>query len=58
MSSSDSMFASEDLRLSAKQMCWPAQHASETALTDDVQQFGQSVGRAYPVNPEKGARFY
>jgi hypothetical protein len=57
MSSSVFLVASGDLRLSANQMCWPAQQAAETALTHAVQQFGYSVVRAHPVNPEKGHGF-
>jgi hypothetical protein len=57
MSSSVYMVASGDLRLSANQMCWPAQQAAETALTNAVQQFGFNVVRAHPVNPEKGHGF-
>src|ERR1700728_1589715 len=57
MSSSVFMVASGDLRLSANQMCWPAQQAAETALTNAVQQFGFNVVRAHPVIPEKGHGF-
>jgi hypothetical protein len=57
MSSSVFLVASGDLRLSANQMCWPAQQAAETDLTHAVQQFGYSVVRAHPVNPEKGHGF-
>jgi hypothetical protein len=57
MSSSVFLVASGDLRLSANQMCWPAQQAAENALTHAVQQFGYSVVRAHPVNPEKGHGF-
>jgi len=57
MSSSVFMVASGDLRPSANQMCWPAQQATETALTNAVQQLGFSVVRAHPVIPEKGHGF-
>src|ERR1700722_3955693 len=53
MSSSVFMVASGDLRQAANQMCWPAQQAAETALTNAVQQFGFNVVRAHAVNPEK-----
>ena len=53
MSSSIFMVASGDLRLSANQMCWPAQQAAEAALTQAVHQLGFDVVRAHPVIPEK-----
>jgi L-fucose isomerase, C-terminal domain len=57
MSSSIFMVASGDLRLSANQMCWPAQEAAEAALTRAVHQLGFDVVRAHPVVPEKGHGF-
>lgn len=57
MSSSIFMVASGDLRLSANQMCWPAQQAAETALTHAVQQLGFNVVRAHPVIAWKGHGF-
>jgi hypothetical protein len=57
MSSSIFMVASGDLRLSANQMCWPAQNAAEELLTKAVRQFGHEVVRAHPVVPEKGHGF-
>ncbi len=57
MPSSIYMVASGDLRLSANQMCWPAQQEAEAALTNAVQQLGFSVVRAHPVSPEKGHGF-
>jgi hypothetical protein len=51
------MVASGDLRLSANQVCWPAQQAAETALTRAVQELGFDVVRAHPVIPEKGHGF-
>ncbi len=57
MPSSIFMVASGDLRLSANQMCWPAQQAAETALTHAVHQLGFNVVRAHPVIPEKGHGF-
>lgn len=51
------MVASGDLRPSANQMCWPAQLAAETSLTQAIQQLGFQVKRAHPVVPEKGHGF-
>ena len=53
MSSSIFMVASGDLRLSANQMCWPAQQAAETALAAAIRQLGFEVVRAHPVIAEK-----
>ncbi len=53
MSSSIYMVASGDLRLSANQMCWPAQQAAEAALTHAIHRLGFDVVRAHPVIPEK-----
>jgi hypothetical protein len=47
------LVASGDLRLSANQMCWPAQAALEQALTTAVERFGHKVQRAHPYDPEK-----
>jgi hypothetical protein len=57
MSSSIFMVASGDLRLSANQMCWPAQQAAEAALTHAVHQLGFKVVRAHPVLSENGHGF-
>jgi hypothetical protein len=57
MSSSLFMVASGDLRLSANQLCWPAQKAAEDALTSAIRQLGRDVVRAHPVMPEKGHGF-
>jgi hypothetical protein len=57
MSSSIFMVASGDLRLSANQMCWPAQKAAEEALTKAVCGLGHNIVRAHPVVPEKGHGF-
>lgn len=57
MSSSIFMVASGDLRLSANQLCWPAQEAAEEALTKAVRELGHDVLRAHPVVPEKGHGF-
>ncbi len=53
MTSSVMMVASGDLRPSANQMCWPAQQAAETALTNAIRRLGFNVVRAHPVIPEK-----
>ncbi len=42
------MVASGDLRLSANQVCWPAQHEMEQALCKAVAEFGYEVVRAHP----------
>jgi hypothetical protein len=47
------LVASGDLRLSANQMCWPAQQAVENAVTLALKQFGCQAKRAHPVQPEK-----
>lgn len=51
------MVASGDLRLSANQLCWPAQKAAEDALTRAIRQLGHDVVRAHPVVPGKGHGF-
>jgi len=45
------LVANGDLRLSANQTCWPAQHAMEQALAAAVAQFGCKVVRAHPYKP-------
>ena len=57
MSSSVFLIASGDLRLSANQMCWPAQKAAEDALIRAIQNLGPHVERAHPFVPEKGHGF-
>src|SRR6201996_1896664 len=57
MSSSIYMVASGDLRLSANQVCWPAQQSAEAAFTRAVQKLGFDVVRAHPVSAEKGHGF-
>jgi L-fucose isomerase-like protein len=42
------MVASGDLRLSANQVCWPAQHEMEQALSKAVADFGYELVRAHP----------
>jgi hypothetical protein len=51
------LVASGDLRLSANQLCWPAQEAAEGALVKAVRQLGSEVVRAHPFIPEKGHGF-
>ena len=47
------LVANGDLRLSANQVCWPAQHAMEQALTAAVAQLGYKLVRAHPYNPRR-----
>ena len=56
---SDPVFlvASGDLRLSANQVCWPAQEQTEQAFTRAVKQLGFEVKRAHPIQAEKGHGF-
>jgi hypothetical protein len=51
------LVASGDLRLSANQMCWPAQFALERALGATVDRFGYKICRAHPYDPDKGHGF-
>ena len=51
------LVASGDLRLSANQVCWPAQEQAEQAFTRAVKQLGHEVKRAHPFQPEKGHGF-
>jgi hypothetical protein len=44
------LVANGDLRLSANQNCWPAQHAMEQALTDAVSACGYTLRRAHGFN--------
>ncbi|MFL6450280.1 MAG: fucose isomerase [Bryobacteraceae bacterium] len=53
MPGSIALVASGDLRLSANQVCWPAQHSVEEALTRAIEKFGYSVKRAHPYDPVK-----
>lgn len=57
MSLSIYLAASGDLRLSANQMCWPAQKAAEDALTAAICKLGHSVVRAHPYVAEKAHGF-
>jgi hypothetical protein len=45
------LVANGDLRLSANQVCWPAQHAMEQALTAAVAKLGYKLVRAHPYKP-------
>lgn len=45
--------SSGDLRLSANQSCWAAQAEMEQKLTAAIEQFGWTVKRAHPYNPDK-----
>jgi hypothetical protein len=45
------LVANGDLRLSANQVCWPAQAALEKMLTDAFLEEGIKVRRAHPFNP-------
>jgi hypothetical protein len=47
------LVASGDLRLSANQTCWPAQHAMEQALSAAVAKLGYKVVRAHKYNDEQ-----
>lgn len=53
MPGSISLVASGDLRLSANQVCWPAQQSVEEALTRAIEKFGHRVKRAHPYDPAK-----
>jgi hypothetical protein len=51
------LVASGDLRLSANQVCWPAQNAMEERLANAVSSLGYELRRAHPFNPQKGHGF-
>ena len=51
------LVASGDLRLSANQVCWPAQNAMEERLANAVSGLGYELRRAHPFNPQKGHGF-
>jgi hypothetical protein len=53
MPGSITLVASGDLRLSANQVCWPAQQSVEEALTRAIEKFGYTVKRAHPYDPVK-----
>lgn len=45
------LIASGDLRLSANQMCWPAQQEMEAALTKAIEEAGYEVTRLHAFDP-------
>ncbi len=47
------LIANGDLRLSANQVCWPAQQAVEEAVMAAVRRFGREIKRGHPVDPVK-----
>jgi L-fucose isomerase-like protein len=51
------LVASGDLRLSANQMCWPAQAALEATVTAAFARLGARVVRGHAVDPAKGHGF-
>jgi hypothetical protein len=53
MSETVILIASGDLRLSANQVCWPAQEQVEKAVTEAVRSCGLTVTRGHRVDPLK-----
>jgi hypothetical protein len=51
------LVASGDLRLSANRVCWPAQKATEDAVTAAINRLGHEVRRGHPYDPVKGHGF-
>lgn len=51
------LIASGDLRLSANQVCWPAQAGMEAALTKAFAAEGWKIKRAHPLDKTKGHGF-
>ena len=51
------LVASGDLRLSANQVCWPAQAAMEKTLISALENEGWNVRRAHPFDKTKGHGF-
>ena len=51
------VIANGDLRLSANQMCWPAQARAEDAVMNAVRREGHEVKRGHPCDPNKGHGF-
>ena len=47
------LVANGDLRQSANEVCWPAQHAMEQALTAALAKLGYKLVRAHPYKPEQ-----
>lgn len=51
------LITSGDLRLTANQVCWPAQHALEDTLKEAFAREGYTLRRAFPVDPVQGHGF-
>jgi len=51
------LIASGDLRLSANQVCWPAQQEVEEKVMEAIRRLGRAVRRGHPYDPEKGHGF-
>ena len=51
------LVASGDLRLSANQVCWPAQARAEEAVMAAIRNAGHEVRRGHPCDPVKGHGF-
>jgi hypothetical protein len=51
------VIASGDLRPSANQNCWPAQHRAEEAVMAAIRREGREIRRGHPYDPEKGHGF-
>jgi hypothetical protein len=51
------LVASGDLRLSANQVCWPAQQQLEAMVTRAFADLGRRVVRAHPADPVAGHGF-
>jgi L-fucose isomerase-like protein len=47
------LIANGDLRLSANQVCWPAQQEAEAAVMTAIRREGREVRRGHPVDPAK-----
>jgi hypothetical protein len=47
------LVANGDLRQSANEVCWPAQHAMEQTLTAALARLGYKLVRAHPYKPEQ-----
>ncbi|MCA9263636.1 MAG: hypothetical protein KDA60_07290, partial [Planctomycetales bacterium] len=47
------LVANGDLRLSANQKCWAAQHEMETALAEAVSACGYQLRRAHAYDPQR-----
>ncbi|MCY3868057.1 MAG: fucose isomerase, partial [Gemmatimonadetes bacterium] len=47
------LIANGDLRLSANQMCWPAQEAMEKTIIAAIQREGWKVRRGHPYKPDE-----